>query len=89
MGLMKHGIETPTYEELIRLMEVFSGDKDLMNWFVSLQSMGEIVRYSHLRSMVEGMRLNRERPDLIDAVEALMSPEIFKATIKTMQGLNR
>jgi hypothetical protein len=86
---MKRGIETPTYEELIRLMEVFSGDKDLMNWFVSLQSMPEGVRFSHLRSMVQGMKVNGERADLIQAVEALISPEIFRAAIKTMQGLNR
>ena len=82
-------MECPSYEELVRLMEVFSGDKDMMNWFVSLQSMAENVRYAHLRSMTEGMRSNGERPDLINAVEALMSPGVFKSAIKTVQALNR
>ena len=86
---MKREMEGPSYEELVRLMEVFSGDKDLMNWFVSLQSMAENDRYAHLRSMIEGMRSTRERPDLISAVESLMSPEVFKSAIKAVQGVNR
>ncbi|MGA3244777.1 MAG: hypothetical protein ABSE41_09180 [Bacteroidota bacterium] len=77
------------YDGLIRLMEVFSGDKDLMNWFLSLQTMNENARYSHLRSMADGMRTNRERADLIAAVESLMSPNVFKSAMKTVQSLDR
>jgi succinate dehydrogenase flavin-adding protein (antitoxin of CptAB toxin-antitoxin module) len=55
---MKSQREVPAYDELIRLMEVFSGDKDLLNWFLSLKTMNENVRSSHLRSMAEGMRAN-------------------------------
>lgn len=76
------------YDGLIRLMEVFSGDKDLMNWFLSLQTMNEKARYSHLRTMADGMRTNRERADLIAAVESLMSPVVFKSAMKTVQSLD-
>ena len=86
---MNREMEGLSYEELIRLMEVFSGEKDLMNWFESLQRMAENVRYSHLRSMVEGMSANGERLDLIEAVESLLFPDVFKAAIKTLQSLNR
>jgi succinate dehydrogenase flavin-adding protein (antitoxin of CptAB toxin-antitoxin module) len=85
---MKLQTERPEYDELIRLMEVFSGDKDLLNWFFSLQTMNENVRSSHLRSMADGMRTNRERPDLIAAVESLMSPKFFQSAIKTVQSLD-
>lgn len=81
--------EGETYQELTRLMEVFSGDKDLMSWFQSLQTMGDPGRRSHLSSMIEGMRTNGERPDLITAVESLMSPEVFKSTMQTFQSLGR
>ncbi len=81
--------EGPAYEQLIRLIEVFSGDKDLMNWFLSLDSMAENVRYSHLRSMVEGMKNTKERPDLIEALEILQSPAIFRAAVRTVQDLSQ
>lgn len=86
---MKFSADGPSYEELVRLMGVFSGDKDLMNWLSSLQSMAENVRSSHLRSMIEGMRVNNERPDLIAVLEALISPDVFKAAVRTVQTLNR
>ena len=79
--------EGPSYEELIQLMGVFSGDKDLLNWFLSLQSMTENTRNAHLRSMADGMRTTRERPDLIAAVESLMTPHVFKSAIKTVESL--
>jgi hypothetical protein len=85
---MKLQREGPAYDELIRLMDVFSGDKDLLNWFLSLQTMNEHVRSSHLRSMADGMRTNKERPDLIAAVESLMSPKFFHSAIKTVQSLD-
>ena len=85
---MKLQSEGPGYDELIRLMEVFSGDKDLMNWFRSLQTMNEKARYSHLRSMADGMRTNWDRPDLIAAVESLMSPIFFTSAMKTIQSLD-
>jgi hypothetical protein len=81
--------EGESYEGLTRLMEVFSGDKDLMNWFRTLQIMGDQGRQSHLSSMIEGMRTSGERPDLITAVESLMSPEVFKSTMQTFQSLGR
>jgi hypothetical protein len=86
---MKFRTDGPSYEELIRLMEVFSGDKDLMNWFRSLQDMAEDARCFHLRAMIAGMRANKERPDLIAAVEALISPDVFKAAVETVRTLNR
>lgn len=78
----------PAYDELLRLMEVFSGDKDLMNWFLSLQTMNENARYSHLRGIVDGLRTNKERPDLIAAVESLTSPVVFKSAMMTVQSLD-
>ncbi len=75
--------------ELIRLMEVFSGDGDLANWFLELQRMADTARSSHLSSMAEGMKVNRERPDLIAAVEALRAPEMFRTTMRAVQSLNR
>jgi hypothetical protein len=69
-------------------MEVFSGDEDLMNWFLSLQTMNESTRYSHLRTMADGLRTNKERPDLIAAVESLMSPIVFRSTMDTVQSLD-
>jgi hypothetical protein len=85
---MKLHNEGTAYDELLRLMEVFSGDKDLMNWFLSLQTMNENARCTHLRTMADGLRTNRERPDLIAAVESLMSPVVFKSAIKTVQSLD-
>lgn len=79
--------EEPSYEELIQLMRVFSGDKDLLNWLLSLQSMTENARGAHLRSMADGMRTTRERPDLIAAVESLVPPQGFKSAIKTVESL--
>jgi hypothetical protein len=87
--MMKVMSEEHSFDELIRLMEVFSGDKDMMNWFLSLQTMNENARYSHLRCMADGLRTNRERPDLIAVVESLMSPVVFKSAIKTVQSLDR
>ena len=86
---MKLRSDEITYDELTRLMEVFSGDKDLMNWFLSLQSMKEHVRSSHLRSMADGMKTSLQRPDLIAAVESLMSPNVFQSAMKTVQSLHR
>jgi hypothetical protein len=81
--------EGPSYDQLVRLLEVFSGDKDLMSWFLSLECMADNVRTSHLQSMVQGMKNTRTRPDLIEAVEILQSPAIFKAAVRTIQDLNR
>ena len=80
--------EGPSYEDLIQLIGVFSGDKDLLNWFLSLQTMSEHVRSSHLSSMAQGMRTTHERPDLILAVESLKSPVIFDSAIKTLESLH-
>jgi hypothetical protein len=79
----------PSYEELTQLMGVFSGDKDLMNWFVTLQDMNETARCSHLRTMADGMRMIRERPDLIAAVESLISPRVFASAIRTVESLGK
>jgi hypothetical protein len=68
---------------------VFSGHKELMSWFVSFESMGENIRTSHLRNMVEGMKNTRERPDLIEAVEILQSQTIFRAAVRTIQDLKQ
>jgi hypothetical protein len=81
--------EGPSYEQLVRLLEVFSGDKDLMSWFVSLENMTENVRTFHLRTMVDGMKNTRERPDLIEAVEILQSPKIFRAAVRTIRDLKQ
>lgn len=81
--------EGPSYEQLVRLLGVFSGDKDLLSWFFSLESMTENARASHLRNMVEGLKNAKERPDLIEAVEILQSPAIFKAAVRTIQDLNK
>ena len=86
---MKIPNETESYQDIVQLMEVFSGDKDLMSWFQALQSMGDNVRHSHLSGMVEGMKTSGARPDLISAVESLMSPEIFRSTIQTFQSMGR
>jgi hypothetical protein len=85
MKLQSDGL---AYDELIRLMEVFSGDKDLMNWFLSLHTMDEHVRSSHLRSMADGMKTTLQRPDLIAAVESLMSPNVFQSAMKTVRSLD-
>jgi hypothetical protein len=85
---MKLQSEEPAYDQLIQLMEVFSGDKDLLNWFYSLQSMSVNVRSLHLRSIADGLRTNRERPDLIEAVESLASPKLFQSAVKTIQSFD-
>jgi len=85
---MKLPNDEPSYNDLTRLIEVFSGDKDLMNWLRSLQNLNEDARYSHLKSMADGLRTTRERPELIAVVESLMSPRFFKAAVKTVQSLD-
>ena len=80
--------DRPSYEDLIQLIGVFSGDKDMLNWFLSLQSMSENLRRSHLSRMAQGMRMNHERPDLILAVESLMSPIVFASAIRTLESFH-
>ena len=77
------------YDELIRVMDVFSGDKDLVNWFLSLQTMNDPARSLHLKGMADGMRTSRERPDLIAAVESLRSSIVFKSALKIVQAFDR
>jgi hypothetical protein len=79
----------PTYEDLTQLMGVFSGDQDMMNWFLALQGMNENARCSHLRTMADGMRTIRERPSLIAALESLTSPQVFASAIKMIGSLNK
>ena len=81
--------EGPSYEQLVRLLEDFSGDRDLMSWFPSLERMAENIRTSHLRIMVEGMKNTKERPDLIKAVEILQSPAVFRSAISAIQDLSQ
>ena len=86
MKLQSDGI---THDELTRLMEVFSGDKDHRSWFLSLQSMKNKVRSSHLRNMADSMKTHLQRPDLIAVVESLMSQNVFQSARKTVQSLHR
>ncbi|OGU27233.1 MAG: hypothetical protein A2X66_08910 [Ignavibacteria bacterium GWA2_54_16] len=76
-----------SFDEVVRLMEVFSDDTGLRNWFRSLQDMTETNRMTHLQSMAAGMRTTRERPELIAAVESLISPDTFRDAIMTVKTI--
>jgi hypothetical protein len=76
-----------SFDELARLMEAFSDDTGLRNWFRSLQSMTETNRTAHLQSMVIGMRTTREQPELIAAAESLISPDTFRDAIRTVKSI--
>ena len=78
-----------TSEEFIRLMQVVAGDKDLLQWFLSLEKLPENLRYSHIRSMAERMQADRVDPDLVGALKSLASPEVYKATAKTVRDFSR
>jgi len=70
------------FKEVVRSMELFSNDRELMDWFLSLQGMTEPVRTVHLQSMVAKMRTTGEPPELIAVIESLISPDIFKDAVR-------
>ena len=76
-----------SFDEVVRLMEVFSDDNEMRNWFRSLQSMNESTRTAHLQSMVTGMRTTRERPEIIAVVESLIAPDTFNDAIRTVKDI--
>jgi hypothetical protein len=76
-----------SFDEVVRLMEVFSDDNELRNWFRSLQNMNESNRTAHLQSMVTGMRTTRERPELIAVVESLIAPDTFNDALRTVKDI--
>jgi len=76
-----------SFDEVVRLMEVFSDDQELRNWFRSLQNMNVPARTAHLQSMVTGMRTTRERPELIAVVESLISPDTFNDAVRTVKTI--
>jgi hypothetical protein len=74
-------------DEVLRLMDVFSDDVELRNWFRSLQDMTEPNRTAHLKGMVTGMRSTRERPEIIKVVESLISTDTFNDAIQTVKNI--
>lgn len=78
-----------SFDEVVRLMEVFSDDDELRNWFRSLQNMTEPGRAAHLQSMVTGMRTARTRPELIAVVESLISPDTFNDAVQTVKTIGK
>ncbi len=77
-----------SFDEVVRLMEVFSDDQELRNWLRSLQCMPETTRTAYLQSMVAGMRTSRERPELIAVVESLISLDTFNDAVRTVKSVN-
>jgi hypothetical protein len=84
---MKQAEETS--DEFIRLMQVVASDKELQQWFLSLENLPENLRYSHIRSMAERMQADRVDPDLVNALKSLASKEVYKAAAKTVRDLLR
>jgi len=76
-----------SFDEVVRLMEVFSDDNEMRNWFRSLQNMNESTRTAHLQSMVTGMRTTRERPEIIAVVESLIAPDTFNDAVRTVKDI--
>jgi len=76
-------------EDLIRLMQVVAGDKDLLQWFLAMEKLPENLRYSHVRGMAERMRADGIDPDLLGALKSLASPEVYMAFVKTVRELSR
>ncbi len=70
-------------------MQVVAGDKDLLQWFLSFERLPENLRYSQIRSMAERMQADGIDPDLVDALKSLASPEVYKATAKTVRDFSR
>ena len=78
-----------TSEEFIRLMQVLAGDKDLQQWFLSLEKLPENLRYSHIRGMAERMHADKVDHDLVEALRSLTSPEVYKAAASTIRDFSR
>jgi hypothetical protein len=77
-----------TSEDFIRLMQVVAADKELLQWFLSLETLPENLRYSHVRSMAERMQADRVNPDLVEAVKSLASPGVYKAAARTVRDFS-
>lgn len=69
------------------MIQVFVDNADLSACFISLESLANNARYSVLGSMVEQMKANDERQELLEAVQALLDPAIYGATLKTIRKL--
>jgi hypothetical protein len=81
-------VETAS-EEFIRLMQVLAGDKDLQQWFLSLEKLPENLRYSLIRGMAERMHADKIDRDLVEALRSLTSPEVYKAAASTIRDFSR
>ena len=81
-------VET-TSEECIRLLQVVAEDKDMLQWFLSLERLPENLRYSHIRSMAERMQADSVDPDLVTALRSLTSAEVYKAAAMTLRDFSR
>jgi hypothetical protein len=78
-----------TSEEFVRLMQVVAGDKDLLQWFLSLEHLPGNLRYSHIRGMAERMQADGIDRDLVEALKSLASPEVYIATVKTVREFSQ
>jgi hypothetical protein len=74
-------------KELLRLVEVFSGDSDLLHWLKSLEMMTIDERCEHLNEQIVGLKRKNQHPFVIEAVEALMIPWVYASVLRTIQEM--
>jgi hypothetical protein len=86
-GTMKN--REPASEEFIRIMQVISENEELLQWFLSLESLSENLRYSQIRSMAERMKSDGVDPMLVESVRSLASSYVYPAASKTIMDFSR
>jgi hypothetical protein len=79
--------DNSTPDNLIRMIQVLAEDEYLSQWFVSLRFMADGLRRSVISTMVEEMKANNEDPELVAALQTLMSPEVYAAAAEAMMNL--
>jgi|WetSurMetagenome_2_1015567.scaffolds.fasta_scaffold123258_2 hypothetical protein len=72
-------------EEFIWLIQVIAENKELRQWFLSIEKLPENLRYSHIRSMAERMQADWVDSDLVEAVKSLASADVYSAASKTIR----
>jgi hypothetical protein len=76
-------------EEFIRILQVISENEELLQWFLSLETLPENLRYSQIRSMAERMLADRVEAVLVEAVRSLAFPDVYAAASKTIRDFSR
>lgn len=80
-----HGGEIPLSDTFIRLVQVFRDDPDMQAYFRVLVAKAPLERNLLLTKIVEGMRQDGAKSELVTAAEQLREPTIFERIHKEIE----